>query len=655
MYTKNDRKMTFNDWTDFVVHRKPTTTHVREEIRQSWKRSIEYDIDPLAFNCPYITPAELNDRLTKNKTLIDLARPYMNKLVEIVEGSEFIVVLTDSDGVVLESMGDARILQKEESSHAGADRSERAIGCNAVGTSLFLNKPIQIWAEENYSKCYHEWTCSAAPIHDVKNTIVGCIDLSGYSENAHSHTLGMAKASADSIERQLRLENTYREVIYMNNLQKATLSSISEGIIVIDSNEKIIQANKYIYDVLRKPSDSLTGVPIHTVLECGDIFTELLSLRKNIHDVEMKMLHEKNVIHCYISATNFMSEQEDPCLVIVIKEVKHVRTLVHKMIGSKAVIDFSSIIGVSPKYQEVVNLAKNGARSPSNVLLMGESGTGKEMFAQAIHNYSDRQAGPFIDINCGAIPRNLIESELFGYEGGAFTGSKKEGHMGKFELADGGTLFLDEIGDMPLDLQVVLLRVLQNKEVVRIGGYKAKHIDVRIIASTNIDLEDAIRDGRFRRDLYYRLNVLTIKIPSLRERPDDIEPLVRHFIDKYNLKLGRTILGIEDATCRKLEKYRWPGNVRELENAIERAMNITNNQYLSDDDFQHIDTVDPLLRTQHRLGDAHRSVLINELVRHTGNIRKTALSLGVGRSTIYRMLEKYDINIENFRHSNLRS
>lgn len=649
MYTEKEKTRILKDWTNFIAGELHDTTYVRKEIRDSWKRSKHYGIDPLEFNCPYVPATDIEKRLGKNKSLITLVKPYMNKLVEIVKGSEFIVVLTDADGIVLESMGDEEILNKPESSHAGADRSEQAIGCNAVGTSLFLDKPIQICAEENYSKCYHEWTCSAAPIHDARGNIIGCIDLSGYFKNAHSHTLGMAKASADSIERQIQLEDTYKEVVYMNNLQKATLSSISEGIIVLDADQNIIQANNYVYDVLGNHVDTLVGKSVSTVLECGSIFSELLKQRKNIHDIEMKMYNGDDTIHCYISATHFVNEQEESCLVIVIKEVKQVRTLVHKIIGSKAVIDFNSIIGLSEKYNEVIDLAKNAAKSPSNVLLVGESGTGKEMFAQAIHNHGDRHAGPFIDINCGAIPRSLIESELFGYESGAFTGSKKGGHMGKFELADGGTLFLDEIGDMPLDLQVVLLRVLQNKEVVRIGGYKVKKIDVKIIASTNMNLEAAVMDGRFRSDLYYRLNVLTIRIPSLRERPEDIELLARHFIDKYNHKLNRSVLGIEGKACKILQKYAWPGNIRELENAIERAMNISKNVYLSSEDFQHINAVDPIFHTQHRLDDVNREIVIRELERHSGNIRKTALSLGIGRSTIYRMIDKYNIRLDEFR------
>lgn len=649
MYKKKDKSKISKDWEKFVIGESDTTDYVRKEIHDSWKRSKDYGIDPVEFNCPYVSAADIAERLKKNESLITLTRPYMNKLVEIVEGSEFIVVLTDAEGIVLESMGDEEILTKPESSRVGADRSEQAIGCNAVGTSLILNEPIQIWAEENYSQCYHEWTCSAAPIHDADNNIIGCIDLSGYFSNAHLHTLGMAKTSADSIERQIQLEDTYKEVVYMNNLHKATLSSISEGIIVLDAKQNIIQANSYVYDVLANPDHSLVGKPIDNILECGDTFSELLKQRKSIQDIEMKMYKGDEPIYCYISATHFENEEEESCLVIVIKEVKQVHSLVHKIIGSRAVIDFSSIIGVSEKYNEVIDLAKNAAKSPSNVLLLGESGTGKEMFAQSIHNYSDRHTGPFIDINCGAIPRSLIESELFGYESGAFTGSKKGGHMGKFELADGGTLFLDEIGDMPIDLQVVLLRVLQNEEVVRIGGYKSKKIDVKIIASTNIDLESAVNDGRFRSDLYYRLNVLSIKIPSLRERPEDIELLAKHFIAKYNQKLNRSVLGIDDRTCKILEKYDWPGNIRELENAIERAMNISKNMYLSHEDFPHVNVVNSGIRTQHRLDDINREIVIRELKNHSGNIRKTALSLGIGRSTIYRMLEKYNIQIGDFR------
>jgi transcriptional regulator with PAS, ATPase and Fis domain len=225
------------------------------------------------------------------------------------------------------------------------------------------------------------------------------------------------------------------------------------------------------------------------------------------------------------------------------------------------------------------------ALTNSNVLITGESGTGKELMAQSIHNASDRSHMPFVAINCGALPRGLVESELFGYEGGSFTGSKKTGNPGKFELADGGTIFLDEIGDMPLDVQVALLRVIQEKEVCRIGGSKPKRIDIRIIAATNKNLAEEVQNKTFRQDLYYRLNVLVINMPSLRKRKEDLEPLINSILERIKSRTNKPYLAIEVQAMNLLKSYDWPGNIRELENILERAANTCRNFTISKSDI----------------------------------------------------------------------
>ena len=261
-------------------------------------------------------------------------------------------------------------------------------------------------------------------------------------------------------------------------------------------------------------------------------------------------------------------------LVLTIQENKALHKLINKMTATQAEFTFDDIIGNSNVMVKAKKLGRIASRSNANVLLLGESGTSKELFAQSIHNNGDRSGNPFIAINCGSLPRNLIESELFGYEGGAFTGAKKEGRPGKFELANGGTIFLDEIGDMPLDIQVSLLRVLENREVTRIGGTKNIRIDVKVIAATNKNLEELIENKMFREDLYYRLNVLSINVPPLRERNEDIIYLADYFLLKHRKNLLKNISGFTEEVYQIFSTYSWPGNVRELENVIERAVNI---------------------------------------------------------------------------------
>src|SRR5258706_6378711 len=256
--------------------------------------------------------------------------------------------------------------------------------------------------------------------------------------------------------------------------------------------------------------------------------------------------------------------------VMILRSIERVQKLVHRMTGARARLTFANVIGESPTLKEALRLARLAANSNSTVLLRGETGTGKEIFAQSIHNSSARADGPFVAINCAAIPRELINTELFGYEGGSFTGADRQGRSGKFEQAHWGTLFLDEIGDMPLDLQTTLLRAIETRTIVRIGGQRVISADVRIIAATHKDLREEARLGNFRSDLYYRLNVLTIEIPPLRERADDLPLLVQHFLHRQSRALGR-LFTITPEAMEALRQYNWPGNVRELENMLERV------------------------------------------------------------------------------------
>ena len=284
----------------------------------------------------------------------------------------------------------------------------------------------------------------------------------------------------------------------------------------------------------------------------------------------------------------------------------------------------------------------------SSVLIYGETGTGKELFAQAIHNDGPRRNRPFVAINCGAIPKELLESELFGYEEGAFTGAQKGGRPGKFELADTGTLFLDEIGDMPFDMQVKLLRVLQSGEIQRVGGLRTVPVDLRIISATNKDLKQAIAQHQFRADLYYRISTLSILVPPLRERAEDILPLAEHFIHRHELRLNRHPVPLPQETAEAILRYPWPGNIRQLESAVERAVHLAEGGALLPEHFGIADLMEnrrPAAPTpaQATLEDIERQAIAAALVRFGGNISQTAFALGVSRPTLYRKMSKYGL------------
>ena len=323
----------------------------------------------------------------------------------------------------------------------------------------------------------------------------------------------------------------------------------------------------------------------------------------------------------------------------LVKEISYLRKELAKQ------YQFHDLISKSPKMQKIFEFARTVAKSNSNILILGESGTGKELLARAIHNESLRAAGPFVAVSCVALPETLLESELFGHEKGAFTDAVTQ-KKGKFELAHGGTLFLDEIGDISPKLQLNLLRVLQEKEFTRVGGTKPIKVDVRIIAATNRDLKKAVDEGKFRDDLYYRLNVISIQIPPLRERKEDIPLLVHRFIEKFNIELGKRVEKISEEALKTLMKYDWPGNVRELENVIERAMVITKGTLIKPEDIQisaepskevRVEGEDKSLRAVER---AHIQRVLEE---NDWNIQRSAQILGIDRVTLYKKIKKYGL------------
>ena len=332
--------------------------------------------------------------------------------------------------------------------------------------------------------------------------------------------------------------------------------------------------------------------------------------------------------------------------------------LVKNVVGTDAAYTFDDIVGSSPVMKACIKTAKEYANSPYNFLITGESGVGKELFAQSIHNYSSRRSGPFVALNCAALPEGLIESELFGYVGGAFTGASKNGQMGKFEFANGGTLFLDEIGELPFHFQSKLLRVLETWTVTRIGGTKPTPINVRLVAATNRDLSKMVADGLFRQDLFYRLQVLNVEIPPLRERKEDLITLSEHFLVQASIYSDAPQKTLSAKAKHVLQEYGWPGNVRELKNVINRVNLVSKQDVISEDDLtaaiysstnaaravaQEPDAQQKSLDEIRSDINSSYQQLITEAIRQAGgNKTKAAEILGVSRKTFYRMLERYE-------------
>lgn len=637
------------------------TTLVRKEILESWQRSKNYGVNANFVTKEIIAKKELENRIMARNLFYKTAIPIMENLYKFVQGSGFMILLSDEEGYVLKIIGDNDIVDfaKKNLLAEGCNRNEKVLGTNGIGTCLALKKPIQVWGSEHYYSPHLNWTCSGAPIFDVTEKLLGSLCITGTCDKVHMHTLGMAVSSAEAISKQFKMQSAYDTMFELKNQLDTIIETFNYGVILLNKDHIITQVNSLTASLLNMEKKDIIGVKIDKYIK--DI--NFSQIKNNLYDKEIYLETKNGNIRCSLSAIMVDTNIDNVIsgLVLTFKEIKYVHKMIHKMIGSNAHFHFNDIIGKSPAIKEAKKLAEIAASNNANVLIVGASGTGKELFAQAIHNASQYSNGPFIAINCAALPRSLIESELFGYEGGTFTGAKKEGHAGKFELANGGTIFLDEIGDMPFDVQANILRVIQTREVMRIGSKKSLKINTRIIAATNKNLEDAIANNTFRLDLFYRLNVFNIKIPSLNEREHDICLLANYFLTKYKMSSAKVITGIDDDVYTILMNYSWPGNIRELENTIERSVLVTQSEHIKINDlptnivYNSNTNKKPIAVPQSApqkivtIDQVEKNVIKDTLLLYKGNIKQTAENLGISRRTLYRKLEKYNIDYTQIR------
>lgn len=458
------------------------------------------------------------------------------------------------------------------------------------------------------------------------------------------------------------------------------INLLAERVVIIDDNGMILYINEGYCQFIGTTMEKAIGQPVQDVIENSRMHrmvktgkAELAAVQK-INGSEMIAnrfpIFEDGKVVGAVGNVMFRNPEEwrmyRTKIQNLVEELNYYQAKAQRDLRSK--YSFEDLIGSSPIFLAAKALAQRVSGSNSSVLLIGESGTGKELFAHAIHHQSTRASAPFVAINCSSIPEHLLESELFGYEDGAFTGAKKGGKKGQFELAGGGTLFLDEIGDMPLSMQSKLLRVLQEKEVVRVGGYKSISVDVRIIAATHRDLEKMVEKGEFRQDLYYRLNVIKIDIPPLRERKEDIAPIARGLLKKLEARFYRNSIELSAEVKERLMQHSWPGNIRELENVLERSINVLDGKtikvsdlplYLRDFEPEdgsaiHSDQeispslvlaseplfVQPLKET---LAQVEKQAIEHALAVTKGNKLEAALLLEIGKTSFYDKCKLYNI------------
>jgi len=495
----------------------------------------------------------------------------------------------------------------------------------------------------------------------AEDQIIGIIGLVALNEDQRAilldknkNMVAFVEKMADLLGAKAILKRALNKVELSMNEMSTVLETTHEGIFAIDNRGYIRHSNYKAAELFKTTKGDIIGSHISKFMR-GTPALEVLRTGSGYTENEEIYSNERGNFHFIVTAKPYFSEDSVAGAVISFRDIEEAQKLVYNINTRALKYTFDDIIGESEAVRKAKQQALLTSRGNSTVLITGESGTGKEMFAKAIHYASARAKGPFVTVNCGAIPENLLESELFGYEKGAFTGASEKGKLGKFELANGGTIFLDEIGDLPLHLQVKLLHVLQNMRFERVGGNKVIIVDVRVIAATNKDLEAMIKEGTFREDLYYRLSVIPLTVPPLRERRSDIKPLMYHFLNKYNTFMNKKFTGFTEEVEYLFENYDWPGNVRELENAVEYGTNMAFGDKIGIDAVPsrllknegntiQIEESDLPLNEQVRLYE--KEILTRKLKKYgnSGNAKElVAKELGLSRATLYRKLSELGI------------
>jgi transcriptional regulator of acetoin/glycerol metabolism len=582
MVSENFIQQMQREWERFIAGGELDPAVVRPPVAASWRRCAQQGIDPHAPKAPLkLGLPQLAELKARNRQLLETALPFMEFLCSAARGTGFILVITDAEGIVMELFGDEEVLEVARGNNyvPGSSREEAAVGTNAICLALEQREPIQLAGAEHWNARHHQWTCASAPIFGPDRELLGTVTLSGPSLHAHRHTLGMVISAAEAIHDRLCEREATQHKSRLDAVLSTIISSLSEAFITVDGTGLVSSVNSTAARKLGIRAEQALGKSVLRLFPSSpELIGVLEGASKESNPIEV--VNDSGRGHFIVTAYVMHAEGRPQGAFLALRERKEFLNQVREISGFDAVTRFEDIIGQSPALRRQIELARITARQNSRILITGETGTGKELFAQSIHNGSARSRGPFVALNCAAIPRELLESELFGYKGGAFTGSRKGGQVGKLELADGGTIFLDEVNQLPLDLQAKLLRVLQDGTILRLGDTKPIRVDVRVVAATNEDLHEKSLSGGFRQDLYFRLSVVEINLPPLRERTEDIPLLAAHILERLADKLECGPLQISAAGLELLRAYAWQGNVRELENVLEMAAIVCEGQVL---------------------------------------------------------------------------
>ncbi|MBI5785986.1 MAG: sigma-54-dependent Fis family transcriptional regulator [Rhodocyclales bacterium] len=598
-------------------------------VARSWQRCFRAGLAPVGRlpEVPHLSACQLARAAEQQRELIAHARPVMEYLHAQMHDSGSMVILADDRGVLLQALGDTDFLGRAErvALMPGASWAERYRGTNAIGTALAESAAVTVHAGEHYLERNGFLTCAAAPVTAPNGRLLGVLDISGDQRGRHPHTFGLVQAAAQMIENRLFDTSHGASLRVRFHTMAEGIGTVAEGILAFSEDGWIVGANRTGLQLLGLASADLGATPLDRVF-----------------DLDLPRLFDWG--------------RRSPLQPMLVNSLRGKRFFLRVELGQRPVSAparkqkpgdaLAAIDTGDERLAAAIARARKVLGKTIPLLLQGESGAGKEVFARAVHESGPRRAAPFVAVNCAALPENLIESELFGYVPGAFTGARREGCTGRIREAQGGTLFLDEIGDMPLALQARLLRVLQEKQVTPLGGGKAIPVDFTLVCATHRNLKVEMESGRFRTDLYYRINGMALTLPALRER-SDFSMLLTRLLDELS---GRRDVALEPSLAQAFAEYSWPGNLRQLANALRTACALLD-EGESLVGWQHLpdDLKDDLLAPPPRDIDgevpdnlrAQSDAAIQRVVAvSSGNLSEAARRLGVSRSTLYRRLRR---------------
>lgn len=642
------------DYVLSVVSGKATDSQIESSISRSWQRCVaDFGLDPgEPRKLKIVDAAVLREHRDRIGNLMPIAEAEMANLYQQVAGSGHSVMLTDPAGVVLSHIGDPTSDENLQASGLceGAIWSEEEQGTNGMGTCVVEKRPLIVHHSDHFLSSNLALTCTAAPILDPAGKLLAVLDASSRSIQAQQHTLALVNMSAKTVENRLFLSMFKNHFMMRFHSRPEFVNTLGEGLIVFRSDGTILAANRNalfqldyetseeicqlkIDDVFETTLPALLTQPKNGFLQAAPIYTTKHSRRF----FAMVQLPESALTKANsFESPNAFTPEARPAA----------RTTVN---GDLDTLEFGDA-----HMAKNVRIARRVLDRDIPILLAGESGTGKGVFAKAMHMISNRAEKPFVAINCASIPESLIESELFGYKAGAFTGASRHGSPGKIVQADGGTLFLDEIGDMPLSLQARLLRVLEEKEVVPLGGHVPVTVDLRVISATHQDLPQMVTEGRFREDLYYRLQGIRITLPPLRERTDKYN-LIRYLIEIESRETGP--VQVDEEVFERLNSYYWPGNIRQLRNVLRTMLALRDSHRITVNDLVHdlfgearlskeaepAEEAPTTAAAQDPLRNAERDALLRELELRRWNISSVAKRLNLSRNTLYRKMKRCNI------------